>query len=67
MTSQDDAAVEIIKELNGLVADLSSGNDPVARRNAINLARQLATTLEHPKTVATELIVSVFHLQFYFA
>jgi len=65
MASQEDTAVEIITQLNGLVADLSSGNDPVTRRNAINLARQLAMTLEHPKTVATELMFSVLQLHFY--
>ncbi|KAI0514347.1 putative O-methyltransferase [Xylaria bambusicola] len=60
MASPPNTAVDIIEQLNDLKAKLSSVDDVVAKEDAVNLARQLVTTLEQPENIAVELAFSPF-------
>lgn len=52
-------APDLIAQLSSLAANLSSGNDQNARREALLLSRQLTTCLEVPENTAVDLAFSV--------
>ncbi|KAJ3574960.1 hypothetical protein NPX13_g4205 [Xylaria arbuscula] len=54
MATQQSSAVEIIGKLNELTARISS-DDVIAKKDVVNLARQLVTTTEQPGNIAAEL------------
>jgi hypothetical protein len=59
MATDQAGAVALIAELDGLKERLASGSDPTVRSEALQKARQLASSLQRPEDTAAELIFSV--------
>ncbi len=55
-----DPTVELIESLDALKARLSSGQDPGARKEALEISKKLSASLADPGNVAVELIFSVW-------
>ncbi|KAI2466043.1 putative O-methyltransferase [Annulohypoxylon bovei var. microspora] len=58
MTSSSDQTITLIEKLNSLSSRLSSNDDIYARSEALQLSKQLTTSLEEPKDAAVHLAFS---------